>query len=165
MSRWYFRHGGTQGSLKSSAAKQLSAEVDQTVGMRIKGSDSVEILSVSETQIDYEQFSGKDVSTIIDQPSKKVFSESTPADAKISTEKQLKDSRKSNSTKAAPSSTDIGLAILFILLIIFILIGALIFLIVWIFVPAIVALRVALWGLLILIGLFLLWGGISAIIG
>lgn len=159
MSRWYFRHGGKHQSEKSSLEHPQTTSFKQPEYVHPIMRDTV--LSFTEDVVitHPENTSNEPVTTVSEsrssQPemtfeSQKQFPENTY-------KKETAEHNHSASTQRM--HTNAGPLIL-LLILVFILglamIGALIFLISWIFVPVAIALRIALWGLLIAFGVYLL---------
>lgn len=159
MSRWYFRHGGKPQSEKSSPEYAKAPSQNQPESVRSNSQDTtifftdkqVSIISESPQTLELE----RDSKTIFKQ------SPSTTATPKrfIENTRKKESEHHQHSASAQRMHTNAG-PFIALLILVFILglamIGALIFLISWIFVPIAIALRIALWGLLIIFCVYIL---------
>lgn len=159
MSRWYFRHGG-----KSSSGKSFVERPQRTPFKQPESAYPITNDTVLSDQEDLVMSHSENASN--DAVAMAPESASTQLEAVAEHQNhfpknsfQKEKSEQNQSASAQRMHTNPGPLIL-MLVVVFILalamIGALIFLFSWIFVPAAIALRIALWGVLIVFGLYLL---------
>lgn len=159
MSRWYFRHGGKSSSGKSVAEQPQTTPFNQSASGNVIMRDTI-LSSKEEIEISKPKNISTEALTVV--PESVVTQPKVPSKHQNHFPKnsfQKEKSEQNQSASAQRMHTNPGPLIL-MLVVIFILalamIGALIFLFSWIFVPAAIALRIALWGVLIVFGLYLL---------
>ena len=158
MSRWYFRHGGKKHATKSSTEIPGNVGFHEVKSTEATYSDTL-ILVTEEASFTSQTKEDKQENTLAPETTfeqREITSSSIDAEESLS--KQHFD-KYNSSTSTKRMHTNPGPMILMLILVFILglaLIGAMIFLISWIFVPVAIALRIALWGILIVFGVYLL---------
>lgn len=158
MSRWYFRHGGKNRAAKSQTEIPQTVEFREDESAQSSYQDAL-ILSREDTPVlplakEDSPTRTNDPKTIENRDNGMDVSPDSEVATQIQQSDQFNDSGSVKRMHTNPGPFILLLILVFILGLA--LIGTLIFLISWIFVPIAIALRIALWGLLIVFGLYLL---------